>query len=86
MIHFIQHGYFEKDFKKLPQNIRDAFLERIHLFSINPYDPILKDHALKGHLIGKRSFSVTGDIRVIYRYIDETTVLLLQIGSHNQVY
>ena len=56
------------------------------LFLDNPTYPLLNDHALKGDQSGRRSFSITGDIRVIYRKMDESTVLLLDIGSHNQVY
>lgn len=32
------------------------------------------------------AFSVTGDIRVIYRMLSEDEAELFDIGSHNQVY
>ncbi len=46
---------------------------------------LLKDHSLSGAMHGLRAFSVTGDIRVIYRE-SEHERRLLDIGSHNQVY
>lgn len=52
---------------------------------INPKDPSLKDHKLIGKRKSFRAFSVTGDIRVIYKII-ENNIWLYDIGSHNQVY
>jgi len=57
----------------------------LELFKINPQNPILRDHALKGDKIGLRSFSITGDYRVIY-YIEDETAYFLDIGTHAQVY
>ena len=45
----------------------------------------LYDHALTGKLDGKRAFSVTGEIRVIYVELEDA-IVLLDIGTHNQVY
>lgn len=59
--------------------------ERLSMFITNPRHPLLHDHALKGNRSGHRSFSVTGDIRIIYRVIDDA-IELLDIGTHNQVY
>lgn len=61
------------------------FDERTILFSSDQSNPILKDHALAGNLKGFRSFSITGDIRVIY-YIKGNIAYFVDIGSHNQVY
>jgi addiction module RelE/StbE family toxin len=46
---------------------------------------LLDDHALKGKMKGKRAFSITDDVRVIYVESDNVFVFL-DIGSHNQVY
>lgn len=86
MLNVVAHQDFKRDFKKLPQGIRTKFSERLLLFLKNPKHLFLKDHALKGDLHGRRSFSVTGDVRVIYRKLDQHTILLLRVGSHNQVY
>ena len=43
------------------------------------------DHALHGDKLGLRAFSLTGDIRVIYRETDQSFELI-DIGTHNQVY
>lgn len=60
--------------------------ERIILFIKNPTNVLLRDHALRGEQLGLRSFSVSGDIRIIYEPVGSDCVRFLDIGSHNQVY
>lgn len=60
--------------------------KRVKLFLSSPQHALLRNHNLIGKHSGDRAFSVTGDIRVIYKFIDENTVLFLDIGTHNQVY
>lgn len=79
---------FLKNFKiriSSKQSLHKKFDQRIILFAKNPNNPFLKDHALKGSKRGLRSFSITGDIRVIYE-IEENFIHFLDIGTHNQVY
>lgn len=66
-------------------NVQQKFDERLRLFVVNESDPVLKDHALGKKMLGKRAFSVTGDIRVVY-YIYNNTAYFVDIGTHNQVY
>ena len=61
------------------------FKERLATLSRNPKDPILKDHRLTGGKKHHRAFSVTGDLRVVY-YYQEEWIVLVDIGTHNQVY
>lgn len=60
--------------------------ERIALFKADTMNPILKDHGLSGAKRELRAFSITGDIRIVYRPITTGEVVFLDIGSHNQVY
>lgn len=56
-------------------------------FERDPFDPILKNHALTGKFLGQRAFSVTGDIRIVFEeYNNYILVLVLDVGTHNQVY
>jgi addiction module RelE/StbE family toxin len=59
---------------------------RIDIFKIDRSSTILNDHSLIGDRQGLRSFSVTGDIRIIYRLVSEDFAEFIDIGSHNQVY
>lgn len=75
---------YKKRFAHKP-SVQKKFEERLKLFSENPQEIILKDHTLSGKMEGFRSFSITGDIRVVY-YIYENTSYFVDVSSHNQVY
>lgn len=62
------------------------YARRVDLYKTNPANPVLNDHHLKGTKLGLRAFSVTGDIRIIYRRNSEDEVEFLDIGIHAQVY
>lgn len=79
---------FLKNYKKriLPYpKLNNKLSERLDMFMENPADPQLKDHGLTGKKKYFRAFSVTGDIRVIYK-IEGNFIRLYDIGTHNQVY
>lgn len=81
------HKNFEKRFKRLSLKLKSNVLKTIEQFQLNPHNPSLKNHGLKGKLEGLRAISVTGDVRIIFKesgnYI---TVLMLDVGTHSQVY
>ena len=82
------HQQFAKHFKRriLPQpKLVAKFKQRLKLLLTDPKNPLLADHPLKGKKKEYRSFSVTGDIRVVYK-IKNDTLQLYDIGTHNQVY
>lgn len=79
---------FLKRFEKriLPnQELYIRFKDRVGLFRDSPDHPLLRDHPLRGKLIGFRAFSITGDIRLVYEKVKDG-IILHDIGSHNQVY
>ena len=85
------HPRFKKNYKiriALNQKLSLQTKERISLFRTDPNNPLLKDHTLTGTKKGLRSFSITGDIRVIYQppMSEADEVIFYDIGSHNQVY
>lgn len=63
--------------------------ERIELFQVDKSNPLLRDHGLKGTMYPMRSFSITGDLRIIYEEVEfqgDKLVIFIDIGTHNQVY
>jgi len=81
------HKNFEKQFKKLNQSKKDKALLIIDIFINNPNSKQLLNHALKGVLLGKRSISVSFDLRIIFEEFDDyTLVIFLDLGSHNRIY
>lgn len=83
------HAKFLKNYRKRVlsnKKLKKQFAKKLKLFVKNPFDKTLKNHPLKGKKIGTRAFSITGDFRVVYKQISKSKVLLLDIGTHNQVY
>jgi len=80
--------YFERKLKKVLT--RDATLERRFLKTLgqlrqDPFAHMLKTHKLSGRLRGAYACSVTRDIRIVFT-LDNTSVFLLNIGAHDDVY
>ena len=83
------HPDFKKSYKKRISNNPKLVLktaQRLKLFQENSDEPILRDHQLKGSKNNLRAFSISGDIRIVYMKISEEHIILLDIGTHNQVY
>ncbi len=80
----IFHRDFKKSLKRLSERHQTKTLDVIRRFASNPYDPVLKNHALTGRMQGLRSLSVTGDYRIIFEELDGgVLVILLDVGSHD---
>lgn len=82
------HRDFIKNYKKrIIKNSKlvDQFKKQLDKFILDPSNPILKDHKLIGKKSEFRAFSITGDMRVVYKIVGRE-IWLYDIGSHNQVY
>lgn len=82
---------FEKAFSKLPKKVQQKFIERLEVFVFDQNVEALKIHSLKGNMKDCFAFSVTGDVRAIYRkrIIDNGEVFVftfIDIGGHSAVY
>lgn len=58
----------------------------IKWFNNNPDDTRLANHELHKHMSGKWAFSITDDIRIIYKWLGKNEVRFLAIGGHPKVY
>jgi len=65
--------------------VQKQFEDRVRLFLNGERGKPVNDHALVGKKSGLRAFSITGDIRVVYKETIDSFIFL-DIGSHNQVY
>jgi addiction module RelE/StbE family toxin len=77
---------FKKQYKKLPLKMQTQFDDRVQLFVVDPTQPKLKVHPLKGKFAGYWSMSVSGDIRALYIIEGDTIVIFALIGTHSQLY
>lgn len=74
-----------KTLTKYP-DLNEEIENRVLWFRKNPKDTRLKDHALKKKMKGKYAFSITNDIRIIYRWVGKNKAQFLNIGKHIDVY
>jgi addiction module RelE/StbE family toxin len=57
---------FDKKLKNLSRDKKFLVLDILDLFQENPLDPSLRNHPLRGSMSGKRSISVSDDMRIIF--------------------
>lgn len=77
---------FDKKFKKLPKKIQLQAKSIIIIFLDNQFDLRLNNHLLHGDKKFFRSINISGDLRIIYEEIDDTTVRFLDIDTHSNLY
>jgi addiction module RelE/StbE family toxin len=89
MINLIWDSGFKKRYRKIIKNndyLKTKFHERLDLFCKDPFDSKLKTHKLSGNLKDLWAISITYDCRLIFSFCSDDTVLLIDIGGHDEVY
>ncbi len=94
MMEIVWDSHFKRAFKKLIKKnpeIRDRIINVLNLLSIDHLTPSLKSHKLTGSLDSLWSCSVTYDCRIIFTFAqdeesEEFLIVLVDIGSHDEVY
>jgi addiction module RelE/StbE family toxin len=80
---------FEKSLKryikKHPEK-ETKIKEKLKLFTEEPFSPELRNHRLSGKLKELRAIVVEYDCRIVFKFIEEDTALIIDIGSHEEVY
>jgi len=76
-----------KKFFKKHQNLKEKYTKTILLLQKNPLHPSLRLHKLQGSLSKYHSVSIDMDYRILIDFIiiDEQ-IILIDIGSHDEVY
>jgi mRNA interferase YafQ len=85
---------FKRSFKRLTRKnpqFQDRILDILELLTNDPFAPSLKSHKLSGKLDGLWSCSVAYDCRIIFAFSTDSTtgedsIVLIDIGSHDEVY
>ena len=73
---------FEKNFKNLPSRIQHLALKKDELFRKNPFHSSLKTHKLGGKFEGTWAYSINKDFRVHFYFLNNETVVYVNIGTH----
>ncbi|MBI3273858.1 MAG: type II toxin-antitoxin system mRNA interferase toxin, RelE/StbE family [Candidatus Colwellbacteria bacterium] len=74
---------FEREYKRLPKQIKILAEEKEGIFRNNPFDSRLKTHKLGGKLKGYRAFWIDQKYRVIFEFVKENIVWFHSVGDHS---
>jgi addiction module RelE/StbE family toxin len=94
MIILVWDSSFRRAFKRVvrknPQ-LEERIVEVLELLVADPFAPSLKAHKLRGQLEGLWACWVEYDCRIIYTFgqntdTDEEMIVLIDIGTHDEVY
>lgn len=80
------HKTFAKQLGRYPNKIQAAFQKRLEIFLTEPFHQILSNHPLTGRWLGYRTINISGDLRAVFRMIEQDTVLFVAFGTHSQLY
>lgn len=78
----IYSSKFAREYKKLPNNIKNIAEEQEIIFRKDPFDPKLKTHKLKGKLSGFLSFSIGYKYRIIFEFAKDKNTVYFHIRPH----
>jgi len=90
----VWNSAFVRAFKRVTrrQPVLRARIERtLRQLAEDPFHPSLHSHKLKGQLVGTWACGVGYDVRILFDLVQNPTtgeeeILLLTVGSHNEVY
>jgi mRNA-degrading endonuclease YafQ of YafQ-DinJ toxin-antitoxin module len=85
---------FEKAYKKFVKNhpfLQNSIDKTLLILEEDPFSTLITTHNLSGKLYGLLSCTCAYDCRIIFRIekhkdIDEEHIILLDIGTHEEVY
>lgn len=75
-----------RKWKKKHPDFIVKFEERLSLFVREPFHPSLKTHRLSGGLKHCWALSITYQYRLVFEFLSEDKALLIDIGTHDEVY
>lgn len=77
---------FERKYAELPKQIKIRAEKQEKLFKDNPFHPSLHTEKLSPKFKDVWSFRIDKNYRIIFRFVENDTVLFLNIGSHDYIY
>lgn len=74
---------FQREYKKLPDKIKNIAEQNEQIFRDNPFNPALDTHKLHGRLKDFWSFSIGYKYRIIFEFVNKETVYFHSTGNHD---
>jgi len=91
MIEIVWDEKFKRIYKKWSKKhpgLANSFRNKLEIFADDPFHPSLQTHSLSGILKGLWSLKISYEFRLIFKFVDKgkKEILLIDIGSHDEVY
>lgn len=83
---YTAHRQFERQSKKISQEMQAKMWERLTLLAAEEFNPLLNNHKLHHPFEGYSSINITGDWRLVYKKLGPDTYYLRAIGTHHQLF
>ena len=74
---------FDKHYRTLAATIKESAKEKERVFRSNPHDSRLRTHKLHGKEKGVWAFWINQKYRIKFIFLDEHSVLFLDVGTHD---
>lgn len=74
---------FEREYKKLPKEIKKLAEEKEAIFRKNHFDSKLNTHKLHGRLKEYWVFSINEKYRIIFDFVGKETIWFHSVGDHS---
>lgn len=75
-----------KKWKRKHPELISRLEDRLRLFVENPFNSLLKTHNLSANLKEYWALSITYEYRLVFKFLSEDKALLIDIGTHDEVY
>ncbi len=86
MIEIFSTPRFDKNYKKLPKEVKLKAEKKEGFFKINPFDLRLNTHRLHGKDKTNWAYWVDYKYRIKFIFLNGSKVLYLDVGTHDEVY
>jgi mRNA-degrading endonuclease YafQ of YafQ-DinJ toxin-antitoxin module len=73
---------FEKNFERLPKRVQSLAEKKEILFREDAFHPLLRTHQLGSEFKGTWAYLVNQQYRVHFYFIDDHSVMYVDIGTH----
>jgi plasmid maintenance system killer protein len=74
---------FDKHYKKLPKKLKTLAKEKELVFRATPFHPSLRTHKLHGKDRDLWGFWINQKYRIKFDFINESSVLFIDVGTHD---
>lgn len=86
MMRLVYHPDFLKRVRRIPDAQQRKLAKLLVVLKKNPHEALLHVKRLSSPLVGLFSFRISRDWRTLFQFIDEETILLVDVAHRKDIY